>query len=498
MVIENMSFPKFMVGFEEALKNIFSDEHIHKLSMAGGLPSLIKTEIMPLRPLDIAIPKEYGGLGGKVKEFLAMLSAASYESLPLSLAMGINIGLFIEPVLKYASADVKGPIFDRFIKEQSLGGMMITEPNHGSNALHMQTSHIAHPGFYEVKGTKHWQGLTGLADFWLIASRNKTAAGDLGRDVDFFICDVHKEKQAIKVVEYYDTPGLHMIPYGRNELDLQIPKEFKLRHETSGVKMMLDILHRSRMQFPAMGMGFIKRMLDEAIDHCKNRMVGGSSLLAMDHIQYQLATIQSAYTMCSAMCIRSCKVSSIDHNLAGEGFEANSMKTVVSDLMQESAQLLVQMSGASGYKASHIGGRGIMDSRPFQIFEGSNEMLYTQIGDMACRMMKKQEENNLFAFLKLNTLTQKASPYFKKELSFTIDQSLSHRKLVDLGKIISRIICLGHVIDAGENGFRSDLVTNCISTVKQQVAKLICSLGSDNQADAIYNYEEDSYWLNFA
>src|SRR5690606_29064053 len=136
-------------------------------------------------------------------------------------------------------------------------------------------------------------------------------------------------------------------------------------------------------------------MLDEAILHCKNRMVGAGNLLSMDQIQFQLSRIQSAYTICSAMCARSSRISGIDHNLAGEGLEANSMKAVITDLMQESAHLLVQVSGANGYKISHVGGRGIMDSRPFQIFEGSNEMLYSQSADMITRLMRKKKQFHL-------------------------------------------------------------------------------------------------------
>jgi alkylation response protein AidB-like acyl-CoA dehydrogenase len=57
------------------------------------------------------------------------------------------------------------------------------------------------------------------------------------------------------------------------------------------------------------------------------------------------------------------------------GFEANIIKTVSSDLMQESAQTLVQLVGAAANKLNHIAGRAIVDSRPFQIFEGSNDIL---------------------------------------------------------------------------------------------------------------------------
>ncbi|BAX81590.1 hypothetical protein ALGA_3290 [Labilibaculum antarcticum] len=102
-----------------------------------------------------------------------------------------------------------------------------------------------------------------------------------------------------------------MIPYGKNKLDLEIPKQFKLEPETTGIKMMLDILHRSRMQSPGMGLGIIKRMMAEALDQCKNIMVGGKSLISYDQVQFQISKIQTAFTICSAFCSRSSKKSSI-------------------------------------------------------------------------------------------------------------------------------------------------------------------------------------------
>jgi hypothetical protein len=197
------------------------------------------------------------------------------------------------------------------------------------------------------------------------------------------------------------------------------------------------------------------------------------------------------------MCAKSSETSGIEFNLAMAGLEANSMKAVVTDLMQESAQLLVQLSGAKGFRTSHIGGRGIMDSRPFQIFEGSNEMLYAQIADMITRMMKKQKQLNLFDFLKEFNLTSSASEFFKKNLNFTISSTLSQRKLVDLGKILARIVCVGYVLDLQAKGFRKDLVNNSIASVQQEVAALFASFHFDSTTTVVENYTEDSSWLSF-
>jgi len=499
MTLTDIKFSEFLKDFEKTLKYLFHEkEDINKLSLKRGLPPELMNEILSERPLSVAIPEQFGGRGSKVKECLGILAAASYESLPLSLTFGINIALFLEPVSKYADESVKKGIFHRFLENQNMGGLMITEPDYGSDALNMKTMNQEVENGYKIKGTKHWQGLTGLADYWIIASRKALDNGELGRDIDFFISDNSIPKQQVVVEELYDNAGLYMIPYGLNKLDLEVPANFKLQPETTGIKMMLDILHRSRMQFPGMGMGFIKRMLDEAISHCTSRIVGSGNLLAIDQVQFSISRMQSAYTICSAMCAKSSEISGIAHNLATEGMEANTMKAVVTDLMQECSQLLVQLSGANGYRISHIGGRGIMDSRPFQIFEGSNEMLYAQIAEIITRSMKKQKQLHLFDFLSELSLTSEACLHFKNDLSFTLNQVLSQRKLVDLGKILARIICISYVLDLGKKGFRNDLVQNCIDTVKQEIAALMCSFKFDNTVQVVEGYTDQSSWLKFA
>ncbi|WP_372755529.1 acyl-CoA dehydrogenase family protein [Labilibaculum sp.] len=493
------NFSEYLQAFEKTLKSVFHErDDINKFSANRGLPSLVMREVMSGNPLSVAIPENYGGRGGKVKECLSILASSAYESLPLSLTFGINIGLFLEPVSKYANEIVKKDIFHRFLNKQNMGGLMITEPEYGSGALNMQTSYTQEENKFHIKGTKHWQGLTGLADYWLITSRQKNQNGELSRDIDFFICDVSQKNQQVIVEEYYDNLGLYMIPYGRNKLDLQIPKKFKLQPETTGIKMMLDILHRSRMQFPGMGLGFIKRMMDEALEQCKNRIVAGKNLISYDQVQFQISKIQSAFTICSAFCSRSSEKSGIENNLANDGIEANSIKTTVTDLMQESAQTLVQLSGAKGYRLSHIGGRGIVDSRPFQIFEGANEMLYTQISEMLIKLMKKKKEFNLFQFLKKFELTQKASEYLKKQTDFTLTTDLPQRKLVDLGKTIARIVSAGLVINLGEKGFRKDLIENCLASIIQDVNNLIYSYHNNSNVTTIEDYQNASSWLEFS
>ena len=495
----NEDFNTFLRSYKSTLKSVFYQrDNIETFVQKRGFPALVLRDIMAKKPLSVAIPSQYGGRGGYVKECLSLLEASSYESLPLSLTFGINIALFLEPVAKYGQDSIKEEIFNRFLTKQNMGGLMITEPDYGSDALNMRTTNVKSGSYYHINGVKHWQGLTGMADYWIMTCRNQRESGDLGRDIDLFVSDEHQKDQAIVVEEYFNNLGLYPIPYGKNIVDIKVPEEYKLVPESTGIKMLMDMLHRSRYQFAGMGMGFIQRMLDEALDQCTKRLVGGKPLLALDQVKFQISKIQNAFTICSGMCHRSADYSGIERNLALDIVEANSIKAYVTDLMQESAQTLTQLCGANGYKMENVGARGIVDSRPFQIFEGSNEMLYTQIGEGVLKMAKRAKIKNLFEFLSGYGLTENSVGYFKAIVDFEIETGMPQRKIIDLGKMISRIVCVNHAIELGNNGFRSDLVNNSIEMVRHELYSLINSYNNHNLVAPIIDYNSGSSWLQYS
>lgn len=497
---ENLSsipFPIFIDNFKSKLHKVYSElANTDYLISKRGIPPTVLSEIMSLNPLSVIIPKEFGGRGGRIDENLIMTSAAAYESLAFSLTLGINSALFLQPVSKFANTEVKKSVFNGFLNERKMGGLMITEPNFGSDALNMQTFFTKNESHFHLQGTKHWAGLTGFANYWLLTAREQTENGQLKRDIDFFICDRNQPDQDIIVEEYFDNLGLHHIPYGRNHIDVKIPLVQRLEPKTTGINILLDTLHRSRLQFPAMGLGFIQRMMDEAIDHCKQRSIGGKSLFNYDQVQYRLARLQSYFTICSAMCNYSSKNAGLEKDLSTCGIEANSFKTIATDMMQDAAQSLVQLVGAKAYRYSHIGGRGIIDSRPFQIFEGSNDILYAQISENIIKLMKQSHENNLYKFLNNFYFTKQATTFIKEIVNFELNTQLPQRKQIELGKIISRIVAIEMVIKLEESKFRQDLISNAISMLQSEISGLTGHFRQIENTNVIDNYNENSSWYH--
>ncbi len=327
-----------------------------------------------------------------------------------------------------------------------------------------------------------------------MTAREKNSKGELGRDVSFFVHD--SRNGGIEVQEYYNNLGLYMLPYGRNKVDINVPESHKLTPKGTGITLMLDLLHRSRLQFPGMGMGFLRRMMDEAVQHCRERLVGGVSLLNYDQVRSRVSQIQSYFTVCSAMCNFTATNVPLTKNTAKMDVEANAIKTVLTDYMQKASQSLLQLTGAKGYRLDHIAGRSTVDSRPFQIFEGSNDILYQQITESIMKAMRKVKSTNLYEFLKEYDLTSQSSDYFKDLLNFEIDTKMSQRKLVDLGRALGRIISMEFTINLGHKGFNKELIDHAITNVQEEVKAIMSQFSNTKLSDVVDAYHDNSSWFS--
>ena len=163
----------------------------------------------------------------------------------------------------------------------------------------------------------------------------------------------------------------------------------------------------------------------------------------------------------------------MDRDLSGESLKANAFKTTVSDWMQESAQSLLQLVGGQGYRADHIAGRSTVDSRPFQIFEGSNDILYQQVTESVMKSMRRAKETHLGRYLATEPLTARASEMLGDALAFEVDWKMPQRKLVDLGRAISRLVSMEMTIELGERGFAADLIASALEETRGEVRTII-------------------------
>lgn len=327
----------------------------------------------------VFIPRANGGLYERYSESLALVAMSACHSLELSLALGITSSLFVLPVSRYANPEARGRVLADFQKRRLLAGMMMTEPDFGTNIMGITMGFRAEGSGYRIRGAKHWAGLSGTGEYWLVSARKERDGGALGRDVDFFI--VGSEQPGYTFEQRYPAAGLTSIQYGLNRFDVAVPADQKLCGPDSNIRILYDVLNRSRISISSIASGACRRILDDAVRNAGERVVFGKPIIAYEQVQHRLAGIQAASTICS--CALSYVAAMLDAHEAPEPFLdiliANIIKVTTTDLLQASAQSAVQLRGGQGFRKDHYTGKAFVDSRPFQIFEGSNDVLYEAI-----------------------------------------------------------------------------------------------------------------------
>ena len=201
----------------------------------------------------------------------------------------------------------------------------------------------------------------------------------------------------------------------------------------------------------------------------------------------------SAAAACSAT-IRSSKAG-IGNDLSTHGLEANAIKTCVTDLMQQSAQSLLQLVGAKGYRLNHIAGRALVDSRPFQIFEGSNDILYIQIAETLLKQLQRSKQRNLSQFLTMHELTERAMDRLNQLLDFEVNLQLPQRKLLELGRVFSRITTMSLVAKLEETSFNKELIESSLVNLQQEIRALLSGFRAQNSTEFVEDYQAGKSWF---
>jgi hypothetical protein len=83
-------------------------------------------------------------------------------------------------------------------------------------------------------------------------------------------------------------------------------------------------------------------------------------------VQERLSKLQSSYTVCSAICANSSASAGIKNDLANHGIETNVVKSVISDLMHDIAQSVLQLVRAKTHKLNHIAGGAMLIAGHFR------------------------------------------------------------------------------------------------------------------------------------
>jgi len=339
------------------------------------------SDFLKLGPLHCFIPSEYGGTFESTYNCMDLLDRVSYHCLPLGLALGITGSLFLFPMARLAPEKLNAEVLPRFLNSTELGGMMITEPTGGTDIFGLNSTLEVADGRATLNGVKCWGGLTGRAEHWLVAARIRK--GDkLTRRVAMVYVPLATEGVAVE--HYFDALGLQPIPYGSTRYtNVSVPESYVITPPGgSALRDILDTLFRSRMGVAAIAAGQCRRLADEVASRAQSRITFGRAIGEYDQVQYRLSGLRGFQQVNQSLWHFTGYWSDLQTDVSGDHVLANASKVVSSEGLQAAADSAVQVFAAAAYKRNHVVGRAFTDARPFQIFEGSNDVLLENTYDV--------------------------------------------------------------------------------------------------------------------
>lgn len=395
-------------------------------------------DFLRLGPLHAFIPLSQGGKMACAESYLSIVEAASYHSVPLGLTLGIAGTLFLQPMAKHAAPAVRDPVIREFLQSPSLGGMMITEPSGGTDIFGLETHYARRGEQLILQGTKCWGGLTGKAAHWVVAARLQRD-DRLTRRLSLLY--VPLASPGVDVQRYFDALGLQPITYGETRFEqTAVPADHLLgAGGQSGLRVIYDTLFRSRLGMPAIAAGLCRRLADEVVTRTAQRSTFGRKLESYDQVRCRLSGLRGMGQINRSLWRFTGEWMDDHADVSGDYTLVNAAKVVSSETMQAAADSAVQIFASAAYKRNHLVGRAFVDSRPFQIFEGSNDVLHENTCETIvsrhgrCDRAALEDELQVYGLLFPDALPQAALDLL------TGGAELSQRQKVQLGRIIAWI-----------------------------------------------------------
>lgn len=324
-------------------------------------------EMAKLGLLGITVGEEYGGSAlGAVEATLAMekLGEACASTTLSYLAHSI---LCVNNLHENASPEQKNRYLPKLTSGEWLGGMGMTEPQAGSDALGMQTKAVKKGSKYFLTGTKTFITNGPFGDVFVVYART----GSSKKEISTFI--VEKTFPGFRVGKRLHKFGMRGSP--TSELifeNCEVPEENLIGKENSSVEHMMRNLNIERITISGISLGIASSCLSYSSRYAGERTQFGSPLSHFQMIQERIA--EMATNLDAGRALTYGAAQAYDRGSREMHLGAKS-KLFTAQMATRAGLDAIQILGGYGYMKEYPVERYMRDAKLMEIGAGTNEVM---------------------------------------------------------------------------------------------------------------------------
>jgi acyl-CoA dehydrogenase len=320
-------------------------------------------------------PKEYGGKEGTnlgmavIREHFARKGLGLHNDLQNEHSIvGNNVGLVL--MIEYGTKAQKAEWIDDLAAGRKGFAFGITEPQHGSDATHMETTAVRDGDEWVINGEKTWNTGIHKAQYDLIFARTSGNAGD-GAGITAFL--VPTSTPGFEIVEFLWTFNMPTDHAHIRLTDVRVPDGAIFGGEGRGLGVVQHFFNENRIRQAASSLGAAQFCIDQAVEYAKVRAPFGKPLATNQAIQFPLVELHTQCEMLRAL-VHKTAWSMDTHGAFSQSERVSMCNYWANRLCCEAADRAMQVFGGLGYSRHTPFEHIYRHHRRYRITEGAEEI----------------------------------------------------------------------------------------------------------------------------
>ncbi len=325
--------------------------------------------------LGITVPQQWGGEGLDALASVIVHEELSYSDPSFCLAYLAHSILCCNNIAVNANEEQKSEFLPLLCSGKWIGGMAMTEPEHGTDVLSMQTTAINFGEFYEISGIKRWitngvlDDSNGVADVLYLYAKTGEHNGRV--QISSFVINTEK-MGSFKAEKIHDKSGMRAANTAQLYFDkYRVPVKYRIGVEGSSLHHMMSNLQLERLTLASISLGIAKRCIEVMVQHAKNRKAFGKAIGSFGQIQKYIADSYAEFM--SARTYVYSVASKLKVGETNQRIDCDAVKLLSSTMAKNIADRSIQVLGGYGYIGEHVVERLWRDSKLLEIGGGTIE-----------------------------------------------------------------------------------------------------------------------------
>ena len=335
------------------------------------------------------IPAEHGGQDGTnlgmaiIREHLASRGLGLHNDLQNEHSIvANNVGVLL--MLAYGTPAQQAEWVPLLLEGKRGFAFGITEPDHGSDATHMETTAVRDGDGWRINGEKTWNTGIHKAQYDMILARTSGGPGD-GNGITAFL--VPADAEGFKVEEFLWTFNMPTDHAHVRLTDVYVADDAIFGGEGGGLQVVQHFFNENRIRQAASSLGAAQYCITESVKYAGERKPFGKPLSSNQAIQFPLVELQTQAEMLRALIHKTAWQMDTQGNFAVS--DKVSM-CIANRLCCDAADRAMQVHGGLGYSRHKPFEHIYRHHRRYRITEGSEEIQMRRIGGYMFGYMKQR------------------------------------------------------------------------------------------------------------